>query len=184
MKSLNARQQKIQEYFIEHKTAKVRDILALFSRDIAVERRTIIRDLKKLSSIGFIEGHGKGRGVYYKISDGHILFKNIDIKKYFAQPFDEREIKQGFNFKIFEITEQPLFLKEEEDELNKLHETFQKNFSRYDSQTIINKEFERILIEFSWKSSQIEGNTYSLLSTELLIKENQPDETKTKKKHK
>ena len=181
MKSLNARQQKIQEYFIEHKTAKVRDILSLFPHDVAVERRTVIRDLEKLCSIGFIERHGKGRGVYYKISDSHILFKNIDIKKYFAQPFDEREIKQGFNFKIFEIIEQPLFLKEEEDELNKLHETFQKNFSRYDSQTIVNKEFERILIEFSWKSSQIEGNTYSLLSTELLIKENQPDETKTEK---
>ena len=30
---------------------------------------------------------------------------------------------------------------------------------------------ERLIIEFSWRSSQIEGNTYTLLETEILIKE-------------
>ncbi|MFH1859136.1 MAG: Fic family protein [Patescibacteria group bacterium] len=33
------------------------------------------------------------------------------------------------------------------------------------------KEFERLTIELSWKSSQIEGNTYSLIDTEILIKD-------------
>ena len=37
-------------------------------------------------------------------------------------------------------------------------------------QTIMKRELERFTIEFSWKSSQIEGNTYSLLETEELIK--------------
>ena len=37
---------------------------------------------------------------------------------------------------------------------------------------IIKKEFERLTVELSWKSSQIEGNTYSLIDTEILIKEN------------
>ena len=32
------------------------------------------------------------------------------------------------------------------------------------------RELERFTIELSWKSSQIEGNTYSLLETEELIK--------------
>ena len=31
------------------------------------------------------------------------------------------------------------------------------------------KELERFIIELSWKSSKIEGNTYSLLDTEKLI---------------
>jgi Fic family protein len=35
------------------------------------------------------------------------------------------------------------------------------------------------MIEFSWKSSSIEGNTYSLLATEALLKENIADETKS-----
>ncbi len=36
-----------------------------------------------------------------------------------------------------------------------------------------------MMIEFSWKSSVIEGNTYSLLGTEALIKNNVVGEGKT-----
>jgi Fic family protein len=38
--------------------------------------------------------------------------------------------------------------------------------------TIENKELERLIIELSWKSSRIEGNTYTLLDAEKLIIEN------------
>ncbi len=73
-----------------------------------------------------------------------------------------------------------IFTKEEKEKLENLQSEFIKNFSKYDSQTLINKEFERIMIEFSWKSSEIEGNTYSLLITEALIKENIKEKGKTK----
>jgi hypothetical protein len=49
-----------------------------------------------------------------------------------------------------------IFTKKEQEKLEKLDKQFKKNFCNYDSQTIINKEFERIMIEFSWKSSSIE----------------------------
>jgi Fic family protein len=39
------------------------------------------------------------------------------------------------------------------------------------SDAISRKELERFVIELSWKSSKIEGNTYSLLDTERLIKD-------------
>ena len=39
---------------------------------------------------------------------------------------------------------------------------------------------ERLAIDLSWKSSQIEGNTYTLLETELLLKEKQTASGKTK----
>lgn len=39
---------------------------------------------------------------------------------------------------------------------------------------------ERLTIELSWKSSQIEGNTYSLLETERLFKEKEEAEGKPK----
>src|SRR5699024_211601 len=42
------------------------------------------------------------------------------------------------------------------------------------------KELERLAIDLSWKSSQIEGNTYSLLETERLLKEKQTASGKTK----
>lgn len=42
------------------------------------------------------------------------------------------------------------------------------------------KEMERLGIDLSWKSSQIEGNTYSLLETERLLKEKQTASGKTR----
>lgn len=42
------------------------------------------------------------------------------------------------------------------------------------------KELERFVIELSWKSSKIEGNTYSLLETETLIKESVEAKGKSK----
>lgn len=42
------------------------------------------------------------------------------------------------------------------------------------------KELERLAIDLSWKSSQIEGNTYSLLETERLLKEKETAVEKTK----
>ena len=42
------------------------------------------------------------------------------------------------------------------------------------------KEMERLGIDLSWKSSQIEGNTYSLLETERLLRESKTADGKTK----
>ena len=41
------------------------------------------------------------------------------------------------------------------------------------------KEFERLTVELAWKSSKIEGNTYTLLDTERLLKENVSTKAKT-----
>ena len=78
------------------------------------------------------------------------------------------------------VAKNDIFTAEEKEKLGNLQREFVRNFSKYDSQTLINKEFERIMIEFSWKSSAIEGNTYSLLGTEALIKNNVIGKGKTK----
>jgi len=137
-----------------------------------IERTTLQRDLNFLLKKGLIIKSGSGRGTVYSISEFNKIFLPINIKEYFEIPYLKREIKESFNFKIFNILGNDIFSAEEKEKLEKLQKEFIKNFSKYDSQTIINKEFERILIEFSWKSSAIEGNTYSLLGTEALIKNN------------
>jgi Fic family protein len=53
-----------------------------------------------------------------------------------------------------------------------------KSVLEKESPTILKREWERFIIEFSWKSSEIEGNTYSLLETEALLKESQYAEGK------
>lgn len=59
----------------------------------------------------------------------------------------------------------------------------QKNFEHNTegmSELAYRKEMERLGIDLSWKSSQIEGNTYSLLETERLLKDKQTAAGKTK----
>ena len=36
---------------------------------------------------------------------------------------------------------------------------------------LLQKEFERLTVELAWKSSKIEGNTYTLIETETLLKD-------------
>ena len=180
MESLNKRQEYIKEYIKNKKETQIRDILVYIKNDFNVDRRTVIRDIDILLKSGDVSKQGAGRSTSYSISNRYNLLKEIDVEKYFSIPFDEREIKTSFNFDIFDILKESVFSEDEEKKLAQLHNDFVKNFSQYDSQTLVNKEFERILIEFSWKSSQIEGNTYSLLNTEQLIKNNKPDGKKTK----
>ena len=64
-------------------------------------------------------------------------------------------------------------------ELNALQHQFLENFAVLTDEEK-RKEMERLGIDLSWKSSQIEGNTYSLLETERLLKEKKTASGKTK----
>lgn len=128
-----------------------------------------------------IERQGNKRDTKYKMYHFYQFLKEVDVDQYFSEDFATRTVQESFNFEIFkELENISIFTEEEKQYLQYLHNTFRTNISQYDSQTLINKEYERIMIELSWKSSSIEGNTYSLLSTESLIKDHVFDETKTK----
>jgi len=180
MNILSKRQKIILEYIEKNKGSSVGEIYDFIEHKFEADQRTISRDIKSILDKKLISKQGAGRSTSYSISSRYNLLKEIDVENYFSIPFDEREVKISFDFGIFDILKESVFSEDEKNKLVQLHNDFMKNFSQYDSQTLINKEFERILIEFSWKSSQIEGNTYSLLSTEQLIKDNRPDEKKTK----
>lgn len=146
---------------------------------IDVDDRTILRDLNDLIDQNLIAKQWIAKSTYYYISDGNRIFENIDVEEYFTKEYEKREVQESFNFDVFNFLEKDIFSQQENKKLQDLQAKFIKNISKYDSQTLINKEYERIMIEFSWKSSAIEGNTYSLLNTEALIKDNIKDETKT-----
>ena len=94
---------------------------------------------------------------------------------------NQRDIKETFNFQLIpEILEDiSLFADNEQEHLNIFQRKFIKNISQL-SELGYKKEFERFAIDLSWKSSQIEGNTYSLLETERLLKEKETAVGKTK----
>ena len=64
------------------------------------------------------------------------------------------------------------------DELERLRELGQTPDLEAPAGTYGRKILERLLIDLSWNSSRLEGNTYSLLDTERLIKEGQAPEGK------
>jgi Fic family protein len=105
----------------------------------------------------------------------------MDIEEYFNKEIDERTIKNSFNFDLTSnlLRNVKLFTDEELQNLTDLQETYQRNVSRLTPEAYA-KELERLAIDLSWKSSQIEGNTYSLLETERLLKEKETAEGKTK----
>ena len=179
MNKKQKRQDKIISFIEEKTEASASAILSFLSVDI--DRKTLQRDLKELTEKLLIFKKGSGRGVIYFLSESYKILKEIEVEKYFSVSYMGRKVKENFNFEIFTILENDIFTTEEKDKIGNLQKDFIKNFSKYNSQTLINKEFERIMIEFSWKSSAIEGNTYSLLGTEALIKENVVEKGKTKK---
>lgn len=158
--------------------ASNKEILGRVSSDFdKASRITLIRDLNILFKKKLIKKSGRGRGVVY-IAHVPILNRAFDIGDYFAKEPDEREIKkERLNFTDILIWQDLLDIKET-NRITALTKKYQRQLALYDPSQI-KRELERITIEFSWKSSRIEGNTYTLLDTERLIKEHVEAKGKT-----
>lgn len=142
---------------------------------------TIKRILADAISKNLICANGKGRACRYSITPKAHLLRTYNIEEYFKKEIDERIVQTSFNFDLLEnlLPTTELFSSEELSYLNNLQQKFQNNISNI-SVNVYNSEMERLGIDLSWKSSQIEGNTYSLLETERLLKEKKEAKGKTK----
>ena len=170
MLKLNKRQKTILQFIRQNGQASNKDIVNFFiGEKEEISRFTVLRDLDELVEKKYVNKIGKGRSVSYELKDLNLLFQFVDVEKYFSQAADERQIKEKFNFEIFNDLEN-LFSAEDLLYLDKLNLVYRKRIKTL-SPAIMKKEFERLTIELSWKSSRIEGNTYSLLETEVLLKE-------------
>lgn len=133
---------------------------------------TIKRSLSKLAVSGRITGLGAGRSTVYEIMPQGRIFAEIDAKDYCATEPDKRYGLSRYNFDLLSNCPHDIFT---ESELMRMDNAT----SYYHQRTadlppaIAKKELQRLIIELSWKSSKIEGNTYTLLDTEKLILENQ-----------
>ena len=105
----------------------------------------------------------------------------LDLDTYFDKDIDEREVQEMFNFDLIRevLPKVELFTAEELAMLQDAQNTFLHNTEGM-TELEYRKEMERLGVDLSWKSSQIEGNTYSLLETERLLKDKQTASGKTK----
>lgn len=170
MIKLTDRQKKILEYILRNNEARISEILDFFNKNNApVSRFSIVRDLNTLLENDLMERIGGGRSIKYKGKLGSTYHKYVNIDDYFKIPQDERHlVSEYFDFKIFEKLDK-VFSKENIKKIDELNSKYKNNLKEI-STSIKKLELERFTIELSWKSSQIEGNTYTLLDTEYLIK--------------
>jgi Fic family protein len=142
---------------------------------------TIKRAIQLLLAENLIAGSGRGKSTKYEISQEFELIRYVDVEEYFEKEIDERNIKNNFNHSLIKeiLIKVSVFTKEEINYLNNLQNQYKENILKL-TDSEYKKELERLAIDLSWKSSQIEGNTYSLLETERLIKEKETASGKTK----
>lgn len=166
--------------YLHYNQPSTRDEIA---RGIAFEGSdaTLKRAIASLVGNGDIIVTGKARATRYSLSPQAHLLMPLNLDTYFAKDVDERQVQTYFNFQLIrdQLPTVELFTKDERKHLNELQQMFRKHV---DEMTVneYKKEMERLGIDLSWKSSQIEGNTYSLLETERLLRESKTAEGKTK----
>ncbi len=148
---------------------------------LEIEPRTLLRRLNKLVDQKIIKKIGKKRGAAYQIA------------------FNANESEQQFELELIPLTEQskeflslvnrpqtsrsPVGYEREflklyqpnvtsyltDDEKKKLAELGKTARQNEPAGTYAKDILQRLLIDLSWNSSRLEGNTYSLLDTERLI---------------
>lgn len=170
---LNERQDAILGFIETQKTASIGQIFEYIEKSIdKITKVTISRDLEKLLENNLIERQGESRRTaVYQLSPQYSIYRQINVEEYFAKDVDQREIKEKFNFDIFDQLKN-IFTDAEKKKLDQLNEIYRHKIENI-TPDALRKEIERLNIDFSWKSSKLEGNTYSLLETEQLIKNQQ-----------
>lgn len=148
---------------------------------VDVSYATVRRELGKLVSENLLVITGNRKSSRYSLSPICALLQSVDIDTYFEKEIDDRTIVEGYNFSLIETLESApsIYTNSEAEKLMALQSRFSENFSKL-TDNARKSEMDRLGIDLSWKSSQIEGNTYSLLETERLLKEKETAEGKTK----
>jgi len=175
---LSARKKQILEFLLQQPAGGIAEIMKQLPGHPPVS--TVNRDLKALVDTHLLIKKGQGRSTVYEVAPAYrLVYGNIG-DSYFDKDLDERKGKKRLDPDVFALLEKiAIFTAGELAELDRLQRTFQERVQTLPEE-IVRKERNRLSIELSWKSSQIEGNTYSLLETEVLLSEHIPAEGKQK----
>ena len=131
-----------------------------------ISRITLIRDLNHLFSLGLVVITGKGPATAYSVTPKARQLKLYDPAAYLREEPDSRRAQfVAFTPELLDELRQSL----SKQDNNRIERAVAAYRSRRGGD-VAARELERFIIELSWKSSKIEGNTYTLLDTEQLIK--------------
>jgi len=167
MDKLTTRQRAIYDIIIKAPApVPTNEIEKRVSATYDISRDTLLRDLKILTSKGLIKAVGLGPATAYCLDS--TLLEPIDPESYFSLNQDERKLIIEPNSELFDKLERTDLLPSISG-LNKKLREYRKKVANLPID-LHKRELERFTIDFAWKSSAIEGNTYSHIETETLLK--------------
>lgn len=138
----------------------------------AIARRTLQRHLLQLKKQKLIKAHGIKSARKYSLfsQEFHIELSKAaqQLKSLVAKPVIQRKpVGYNIEFLFSYIPNKTFYLTEKmRAHLLKIGTRFQQ---KLEPGTFAQRILHRLLIDLSWNSSRLEGNTYSLLETEKLI---------------
>ena len=160
----------ILEFLHYHPNSKRTDVEQALSSKVSAA--TMKRILADGVTKGLLAVTGQGKATVYSITPRAHLLRTVNLDTYYAQDIDHRQVQTGYNFELIRETlpAVEIFTSGELDHLANLRADFVKKMAEM-SAGAYKREMERLGIDLSWKSAQIEGNTYTLLETETLLKD-------------
>ena len=172
MNKISSKHKKFLNIILEKGEAKSSDIhteIVKAGEDLSLV--TVKRMLSEMVAMGLLDVSGSGPATAYTVSTTGRINADIDAKKYCATEPDKRFGLSTYTFDLFSALPPRLFSDEEIKIMDGATAIYNERVKDV-PEAIQKKELERLIIELSWKSSKIEGNTYTLLDTERLLLEN------------
>ncbi len=150
-------------------TSKVVEMMAHIGFDLSED--TIQRDIKALTLAGFVESEGAGPSRQHALTTlGRLQIDRLPAAiDHYLQDGDRQPVR--YLFDVPEITARYVQDKGVGNEQKAVVLKYQQFLASLDG-TLLARWRQKWLIEFAWKSSSIEGNTYSELETETLLLDN------------
>lgn len=128
---------------------------------------TVKRSLSELEKSGLLKRTGAGRSVVYELTRCGVALRPIAAEEYLTKTQEKRITNKNYNNDLFSGQYIDLLTADQTSELEQATKNFQAKAK--DNQAVHDRELQRFIIEMSWKSAEMEGNTYSLLDTEKLL---------------
>lgn len=174
MNEISEKQQQLLKIFLQYGEMGSSAVHSRLTADgLRTSLVTVKRALSEMAENGLLVVVGSGRATQYVITTVGRVFADVDVQQYCAVEPDRRYGLEHFNFQLLPELPVDIFPKQEVDMLQQATRAYEERTTDL-SESMQKKELERLVIELSWKSSKIEGNTYTLLDTEKLILENTP----------
>jgi prophage maintenance system killer protein len=140
----------------------------LAAADFILSEDTLQRELKLLASAALVVSEGAGPSRLHGLTTLGRLYSTYTPRDIDAYLRDESRLPSQYLFDMPESMARYL----EESSLHSSEQSIIKKYQDFRASvdpSIFARWQQKWLIEFAWKSSSIEGNTYSILETETLL---------------